>query len=143
MTDEKWRSPNGHSIASDVTDKLPPKDEARDDVSEALDWCAKIRILALNIQADDSFTKQLGFIERVLIAQQPPVNEWQPIDTAPKDDYIVVTDGGFIAQAFWSGKCWMMGFIEGNINVKVDLQPTHWMPLPEPPRAEQKGQNHE
>ena len=24
MTDTKWRSPNGHSIASDVTDKLPP-----------------------------------------------------------------------------------------------------------------------
>lgn len=24
MTDQKWRSPNGHSIASDVTDKLPP-----------------------------------------------------------------------------------------------------------------------
>lgn len=24
MTDTKWRSPNRHSIASDVTDKLPP-----------------------------------------------------------------------------------------------------------------------
>ncbi len=26
MTDQKWRSPTGHSIASDVTDKMPPKD---------------------------------------------------------------------------------------------------------------------
>ncbi len=25
MTDTKWRSPTGHSISSDVTDKLPPK----------------------------------------------------------------------------------------------------------------------
>lgn len=26
MTDQKLRSPTGHSIASDVTDKMPPKD---------------------------------------------------------------------------------------------------------------------
>lgn len=46
-----------------------------DDVQEALHWCAKIRILALNIQADDSFTKQLYFIEKLLMAQQQAVNE--------------------------------------------------------------------
>lgn len=46
-----------------------------DDVQEALDWCAKIRLLALNIQADDSFTKQLYFIEKLLMAQQQTVNE--------------------------------------------------------------------
>lgn len=42
MTDEKWRSPTGHSISSDVTDKLPPKTgdfltRGQDDVQEALD----------------------------------------------------------------------------------------------------------
>lgn len=46
-----------------------------DDVQAALDWCAKIRLLALNIQADDSFTKQLYFIEKLLMAQQQAVNE--------------------------------------------------------------------
>ncbi len=86
MTDEKWRSPNGHSIASDVTDKLPPKDEARDDVSEALDWCAKIRILALNIQADDSFTKQLGFIERTPRGRRVTPKAYRHMDIQPPRD---------------------------------------------------------
>lgn len=31
MTEQKWRSPTGHSIASDVTDKLPPKGEVMQD----------------------------------------------------------------------------------------------------------------
>ena len=36
MTDEKWRSPTGHSIASHETDKLPPKGERNNDVQAAL-----------------------------------------------------------------------------------------------------------
>lgn len=41
MTEQKWRSPTGHSIASDVTDKLPPKTDdfltrGNDDVQAAL-----------------------------------------------------------------------------------------------------------
>lgn len=27
MSDEKWRSKNGHAVSSDVTDKIPPKSE--------------------------------------------------------------------------------------------------------------------
>lgn len=140
MTDEKWRSPTRHSIASDVTDKLPPKGEARDDVQEALNWCAKIRILALNIQADDSFTKQLYFIEKLLMAQQQTVNAWQPIETAPKDIKILM---GCWFNNEWYEDCGTQYSKNGRRTICVGFRknewPTHWMPLPTPPRAEQKG----
>lgn len=135
-----------------------------DDVQKALDWCAKIRLLALNIQADDSFTKQLDFIEKILIAQQQTVNEWQPIETADKqrkseEDHvnILLWDGIRQAVGYWddtsyskeefvketkSGKrvYQMVEYVSGYWNVEGDfLSPTHWMSLPKPPRAEQKG----
>lgn len=61
-------------------------------------------------------------------------HEWQPIETAPRDGraYLVVdeiVDMGHRAQiAFWSG-AWLS--TDGK---KRTLNPTHWMPLPEPPR---------
>jgi hypothetical protein len=55
------------------------------------------------------------------------MSEWQPIETAPKDEWIIL-------------------FFPANKNlremVRVDVypvtfprQPTHWMPLPAPPEA--------
>jgi len=64
-------------------------------------------------------------------------NEWRPIETAPKDgsDIIVYRpkhDGTYIPQVgidWWMTKgirpCWGKS--------RADCQPTHWMPLPEPP----------
>ena len=67
---------------------------------------------------------------------------WQPIETAPTDGTeVLVYARGSYAVAFWSGKEWRdMGDIgwagmygdDGN-------QPTHWMPLPEPPNVEVTG----
>jgi len=67
---------------------------------------------------------------------------WQPIETAPHDETDVLVDGnGSYAVACWNGEEWRdMGDIgwagmcgnEGN-------QPTHWMPLPPPPNAGDKG----
>lgn len=60
-------------------------------------------------------------------------HEWQPIETAPRDGraYLVVdeiVDTAHRAQiAFWSG-AWL------STEKERPLNPTHWMPLPEPPR---------
>lgn len=60
--------------------------------------------------------------------------EWQPIETAPRDDVIVLTDGGQLWQGFWAkGYGWITGFDAGQIHVRISLYPTHWMPLPESP----------
>jgi hypothetical protein len=59
---------------------------------------------------------------------------WKPIETAPKDKYILVTDFGeypdapdiYVAEWFDFGKYWSTshGCVHGV---------SHWMPLPKPP----------
>lgn len=65
------------------------------------------------------------------------MNEWMPIETAPKDGTrVLLYRGGFaesMAVAWFScmefnDDCWIP------MNGSVFPEPTHWMPLPEPPK---------
>lgn len=67
---------------------------------------------------------------------------WQPIDSAPKDGMpILVSAAGEICVAAWTEGFkeggwvgWVMG--HGAVACEDDwyrVEPTHWMPLPEPP----------
>lgn len=90
--------------------------------------------------------------ERVMI--------WQPIETAPKDGTEVL--GVFVKQWDWEkapsvygpwtvafrNKRWMasydgMSVVEymsdfGTDYMEAEIDPTHWMPLPDPPETEQE-----
>lgn len=60
------------------------------------------------------------------------MSEWRPIETAPKDETRVLLARAGIPSmhtAFWRGGVWMCGGHQYFNN------PTHWMPLPEPPAA--------
>ena len=64
---------------------------------------------------------------------------WQPIETAPKDQSVlVVSDGGNMWMATFRyvgprvGERW-----ESSGFGRLPFQPTHWMPLPKPPKAAQ------
>lgn len=67
---------------------------------------------------------------------------WQLIETAPKDGTSILgwfptVDGAH--RMWWNGrhlKAYGSGWIYGN-GSGVEL-PTHWMPLPEPPKEEGK-----
>jgi Protein of unknown function (DUF551) len=71
------------------------------------------------------------------------VSEWQPIESAPKDGtkiilaFIrehwkpIVTVGAWIDDAPISTNEWMAWTSIGLIGC---IEPTHWMPLPEPPK---------
>ena len=78
------------------------------------------------------------------------MNEWQPIETAPKDGTWILLAGGKVeddedefrmAIAKWtnylSGRTtdwhWQHCFYDGGYYGSYD-GPTHWMPLPEPPK---------
>lgn len=54
--------------------------------------------------------------------------EWQPIETAPNDSWILVACGDITIEASW----------HPNMECFTDISdapvfPTHWMPLPSPP----------
>lgn len=68
--------------------------------------------------------------------------EWQPIETAPKDGTEILLYDGFGLQVCRYGfdsvhnrvKLWVYGDTLDQYNTRLDMaDPTHWMPLPEPP----------
>jgi hypothetical protein len=72
-------------------------------------------------------------------------NEWQPIESAPQEREVIVSDGAYVCTAYqvfpheWmlmsKGKdIWEGGDERGGPADLDDCPPTHWMPLPEPPR---------
>jgi hypothetical protein len=74
------------------------------------------------------------------------VSEWQPIETAPKDgtQIFAINNRGNRAALRWmvglNGKeGWIVMFSDANPhpfwNGACGSVPTHWMPLPELPRA--------
>lgn len=78
------------------------------------------------------------------------MSEWQPIETAPKDGTIIdvwLGDADESDQAFYCSEgsrrspnwTWRHGKFRPlgglNVTMPVFVRPTHWMPLPEPPRG--------
>ena len=70
---------------------------------------------------------------------------WQPIETALKGEWIIAWDGEEVQPMIWAkdrdspyeGWCYADhqwgGVLYEGVN-EVKRQPTHWMPLPEPPQ---------
>ena len=60
---------------------------------------------------------------------------WKPIETAP-NDVVLVTDGGYCFTACQNSGKWFCGIEYGEVHIRLDLTPTHWMPLPDPPKEQ-------
>lgn len=65
--------------------------------------------------------------------------EWQPIETAPKDDTridVCNQYGDRTTDVRWrdgAWRHWWLGGFDGMEWVKLSIPPTHWMPVPVPP----------
>jgi len=94
----------------------------------------------------DSLTEALEFKGRkgerslvyeplALTAAKKVYYEWEPIDTAPKDGREILVGwvgAKMIRPARWAinGQTWL---INAGVNKPLN-SPTHWMPMPEPPK---------
>ena len=58
---------------------------------------------------------------------------WQPIETAPKDGlgFVIVSDGIHVEPAFYDR--YQGRWCDIHAEARRIPQPTHWMPLPNPP----------
>jgi hypothetical protein len=67
------------------------------------------------------------------------MSEWQPIETAPKDETAVLayqrltSQLWVIAPMYWCGSTWLLVQFHSD-NYEHGMQPTHWMEIPEPPK---------
>ena len=63
--------------------------------------------------------------------------EWQPIETAPMDGTrVLVTDGFMVGDAYFRRGDWWL-YECGDDWYSVTINPTNWMPLPQPPTTEE------
>jgi len=82
--------------------------------------------------------RALDHLAALLDAARPSEAPWQPIETAPTDREVLLTDG---REVSFGGKLLPedMGVLAHEIsdpgwwNVGGITKPTHWMPLPAPP----------
>jgi hypothetical protein len=81
----------------------------------------------------------IDYLWPALLAAAP--SPWQPIETARKDDIrILLSDGSKVNAAKWEDGYWVVATAAGPYdNYPVyfsdgrEPEPTHWMPLPNPP----------
>jgi len=88
---------------------------------------------------------QAHFEERVKQMLDPVESQWQPIETAPRDEdsapILLWSEGQLPVVGWWveGDKKWrkasyMNGMYQGNLVGRSAIpQPTHWMPLSAPP----------
>ena len=73
--------------------------------------------------------------QRLGTATEPEISmNWQPIETAPKDATVLIGDAGGVHVAFWwETTTGYSGWTVCGPAPQEQFNPTHWMPLPEPP----------
>ena len=76
-----------------------------------------------------------------MMHEEVSVNDWQPIETAPSDTVVLVHSAhhgyALAHKLLGAGKPWTM-YIAGQpmlLQPLLKWHPTHWMPLPETPKA--------
>lgn len=66
------------------------------------------------------------------------MSEWQPIKTAPKREAVIIYADGIVGEGDWKyyGEDEDQGWWWANLDDEYGqrIYPTHWMPLPEPPK---------
>lgn len=133
----------------------PPTSEHDDEVAMGLKQSRRLALILSDIRAIFDTNCVFTFDElprevrkRIVGSPQPPSEaRWQPIETAPKEDDQTVIVGfvetgqrkkprrPYVGEAEYRNDVWwFLGDYVAD-NGCIDPQPTHWMPLPAPPRS--------
>ena len=65
-----------------------------------------------------------------LLSECAELNAWQPIETAPKDKWLLVADA---SKSSYIGK-FVSQYGRWYVDIGIHVVPTHWQELPEDPK---------
>lgn len=117
---------------------MPPALPAKDWVDKAEELFARL---------DGSSWNDNNFWNHIRARVEPAPNEWQPIETAPKDDGVPVLlwlptvnrgSSGIECAQRWCGEWWTNGGPNAGSEIPECNEATHWMELPSPPKEPTK-----
>ena len=112
-------------------------------LKEVMDLVIEVACKGIDYGASEGETSRMEYLNKLHEAEEivdsklrELLPEWRLIDTAPKDGTpILVLDSIFRRpwhyECEWNGIGWYHGFGDG----WPDANPTHWMPLPQPPET--------
>ena len=107
----------------------------------AREWCAKVEAFKRDVLAPRDATHRPQPVSVAASYRSAPIVrdkvmawlDWRPIDTAPKDGTAVLVWDGYDLMVSRFGAC---GVNEWSTRALCAEEPTHWIPLPEPPDAD-------
>lgn len=107
----------------------------------ACERCSCVHIIESNNNYDDYVKRKTAdMLERLAAEKDAQKPEWISVkDRLPEAGKILVTDGETVTI---SNGAWLYRSLEGKTRVPANygagLTVTHWMPLPEPPKEEER-----
>jgi hypothetical protein len=136
MSDQDW-----HPIATAPKGDTSPMARTQKAIVECGYWLAECLRLGWSRQQLD-FLEELwwkhhddhGHLKQRVEEGPMSAAVRRPINTAPKDQTIAVWNGEWWSPAYHSPEGWCAD-VDGEL-LRIDPQPTHWMPLPAPPHQE-------
>jgi hypothetical protein len=97
-----------------------------------------VRWMDNDTQAEPSLGVAHVVIRDLLAALEAQQGGWRDISTAPKDGTVIgawsPSEPGIVRRVKWGRFVNQDGWITATKGCAVSNLPTHWMPLPEPPR---------
>ena len=87
-----------------------------------------------NYDVNEPTKMDLRDMARAAIREIAPA-VWQPVETAPEDGDMFVTDGTRVEVAFRDSGMSSYRFFSPATHSDLHFQPTHWMPVPALPSA--------
>lgn len=105
------------------------------------DWAADRHTCALH--SDAALAAQANRVAKSRDGGGP--QGWQPIETAPKDADVLLLylDGSGVQPGYWEDDRWIACETHWLTGGGWHAEPTHWMPLPDPPAAAVPGAPHD
>jgi hypothetical protein len=105
----------------------------------------------------DGYDHEIEHLETIREALRLAADPWMPIETAPKDEVILLAGDNVLCHGWWESDfhtewdnekdepinigAWTNGIVsDWGMQETVELKPTHWMPLPAAPVATTEGE---